>query len=280
VLSHSRRLGPERRFPPPWSIEERQESFIVPDRIVMSQAQWPTSNWEMMRHPIGQAIRAVFFQTELEEYPHATHGGTLFIVSFFGRPYGVTCRHVFGDFSPDNLHVTPEFELKKGVMSARVQNLAYASKLRGWAIGSDLDDICIIEFADDLAPNFFKGTEYTIAERTVATATAGHDLFAYRLLKEKSRLLPEPDGIFAPCCLPARDRGGTSNDPLLRRASARFASGGFQSIVGMSGSPVFDITANALCGMVVRGGITANSYEYLYADIRHIVQLLLAVRNR
>jgi hypothetical protein len=64
-------------------------------------------NWEeLYKHPLVASIRAIFFQTPYEDYPHATHGGTLFIVKYRGRPYGVTCKHVFGDFNPDMLHVS------------------------------------------------------------------------------------------------------------------------------------------------------------------------------
>ena len=235
----------------------------------------------MMIHPIGRAIRLVFFQTDLEDYPHATHGGTLFIVKFSGGLYGVTCKHVFKDFSPDSLHVTPELTPRKGALSAKIQNLGYASKLGGISVGSDLDDICIIQFVSDLDPNFFGGSEYIITKRSISSAMTGHDLFAYGFLKEKSRLLPEPDGIIAPCCLPARDRG-VSGDPFLRRASARFTPSeeGSKSIVGMSGSPVFDITANRLCGMLVRGRKEKDSYQFYYADIYDIVRLLEATRDR
>jgi len=40
-------------------------------------------------------IRAVFFATEFEEHPYATHGGTLFVTSFGGMLFGITARHVF-----------------------------------------------------------------------------------------------------------------------------------------------------------------------------------------
>jgi hypothetical protein len=36
---------------------------------------------------------------------------------------------------------------------------------------------------------------------------------------------------------------------------AEFKDPEFASVTGISGSPVFDVTANALCGMVVRGGM-------------------------
>src|ERR1019366_1780180 len=44
---------------------------------------------------ISEAIRPVFFQTDLDDFLYATHGGTLFLISFQGRSYALTCRHVF-----------------------------------------------------------------------------------------------------------------------------------------------------------------------------------------
>jgi hypothetical protein len=52
----------------------------------------------IIRQDFAEVVRPVFFQTEYEEFPYATHGGTLFPVVFRGRVYGVTCTHVFGDF--------------------------------------------------------------------------------------------------------------------------------------------------------------------------------------
>jgi hypothetical protein len=242
----------------------------------MTSPRRPTE-LELTSHPINDAIRLVFFNTEFEEFPHATHGGTAFIVRFGGRPYGLTCKHVFGDFSPDMLHITPRLQIGKGTMSAKVQNLGYATSLKGASIGSDIDDLCVIEFADNLASDFFGGTEYLINEHSVGTSKPGHYLLATGISKEKSRLLQ--GGNIALCRLPLRD-AGTTNDPLLRRATAQYESTEFQQITGMSGSPVFDFNANALCGMVVRGGLHKNKCEILYADIYDIVRMLHAVRRR
>ena len=51
------------------------------------------------------------------------------------------------------------------------------------------------------------------------------------------------------------------------------------SITGISGSPVYDVTAHALCGMVVRGGMTENLCAILYMDISDIVRFLDAVNR-
>jgi hypothetical protein len=41
---------------------------------------------------ISEAIRPVFFQTDLDDFLYATHGGTLFLISFQGRSYALTCE--------------------------------------------------------------------------------------------------------------------------------------------------------------------------------------------
>jgi hypothetical protein len=228
--------------------------------------------------PIAKSVRPIMFQTEWPEFPLATHGGSAFIVRFCGRPYGVTCKHVFGDFDPNMLVINPRQRMQKGERSAKIQKLGYAKNLGGRAVGTDLADICIIEFADDLPTNFFTGEDYVIEPGSVAASDSGHDLIALGFLKEKSRIVP-PSGHFAFHGLPIRDRG-TSSDPHLRRGSAHYSGIDFQAITGMSGGPVFNVNANALCGMVLRGGLRQGRCILYYIDIHHIVRLLQAVRDR
>lgn len=59
-----------------------------------------------VRQDFDEAVRAVFYQTEYEEFFYATHGGTLFFANFRDRIYGLTCKHVFGDFEPGKLFIT------------------------------------------------------------------------------------------------------------------------------------------------------------------------------
>jgi hypothetical protein len=60
------------------------------------------------------SVRAVLFATGFDEHPYATHGGTLFVVSFKGMLFGITARHVFGEFPHEALLVTQEKHAKKG----------------------------------------------------------------------------------------------------------------------------------------------------------------------
>jgi hypothetical protein len=140
-----------------------------------------------------------------------------------------------------------------------------------------LADLCVIEFADDLAPDFFGGTEYVIEDTTVGTSKKGNDLFAIGISKDSSVLLQ--GGNFSLCMLPLRDQGRTT-DPLLRLATAGYGEAAFETITGMSGAPVFDLTANRLCGMVMRGSFKDGLCRVRYANIDDIIVLLEVVRTR
>jgi hypothetical protein len=61
-------------------------SGIAPAMLeTMSQTQILASGL-VIRQDFAAAVRPVFFQTEFEEFLYATHGGTLFLVSFRGKP--------------------------------------------------------------------------------------------------------------------------------------------------------------------------------------------------
>jgi uncharacterized protein (UPF0303 family) len=59
-----------------------------------------------IRQDFATAARMVLFDTGLDEWQYATHGGTLFVVMHSGKPYGITCRHVLQDFDWRQLVVT------------------------------------------------------------------------------------------------------------------------------------------------------------------------------
>jgi hypothetical protein len=229
-----------------------------------------------IRQDFSDAVRPVFFETDFEEFLYATHGGTMFIVSFRGRVYGLTCRHVFGDFEYGRLVVTNEKHPQKGSKPARVKAVCYPSSPRDGAVGTDIIDICVIEFVSDVTPEFFGNSAYMIDDCTIARGQVGHKLLVAGVLKEKT-LICSPDIYIGYCQLEFVDVGISAADPILRTAGAEFPAPSFSTIVGTSGSPVFDVTANALCGMVVRGGMTGRKCTIHYIDIFDIAQLLQAV---
>src|SRR6266404_1121566 len=60
------------------------------------------------------SVRFPIFETGYAEWPYATNGGTLFLVAFRGRVFGLTCRHVIGDFEPGKLFITQQKYATKG----------------------------------------------------------------------------------------------------------------------------------------------------------------------
>jgi hypothetical protein len=229
----------------------------------------------IIRQDFTEAVRPVFFQTEYEEFLYATHGGTLFLVVFRGRVYGVTCAHVFGDFPHGRLFVAQVKRAQKGSLPGHVTGLAYPSSPRDDAVGTDVTDLCLIQFSDDTSPDFFR-SPYVIEERTVATSQAGHVLCVAGVLKDKTSIVL-PDIDIGYCRLEFQDAGPCESDPFLRRAEAQFDNPAVTSVTGISGSPVYDQTAHALCGMVIRGGMTGSRCTIYYLDVFDIVRFLDSV---
>jgi hypothetical protein len=220
----------------------------------------------LVRQDIGDAVRPVFFQTDYEEFLYATHGGTLFVVRFRGRIYALTCNHVFKDFPTGRLFVVNNKHAEKGSLPARIEGVRFASNLKGAAIDTDIGDVCLIEFSDQNPPDFFGDSPCVIDEKTISTSAIGHELLVAGVLKEKTSIAP-PDLHIGYCNLQMRDDGPTDNDPVLRKASALFSEPEFKTVTGISGSPVFDKTTSALCGMVVRGGMNGHECHIHYVDI-------------
>ena len=89
----------------------------------------------IIRQDFRTASRFVFFDTGVEEWQYATHGGTPFVVLYRGRLYGLTCRHVWGTFNWGQLIVTAN---RFGPPVAGLERIAYASNASGAAISSRL----------------------------------------------------------------------------------------------------------------------------------------------
>jgi hypothetical protein len=247
-------------------------------RVTVVTREQRLSSGLVVRQDYGESIRAAFYQTEFEEFLYATDGGTIFIVEYRGKSFGLTCKHIFRSFSPNQLFITEEKQGKKGGMPAPISQIAYPSSPRDAAEGSDIVDVCVIEFSDDMPKDFFKDAPYIIDEKTVATSSRGHRLEVSGVLKEKSNIDP-PDIHMAYCRLEFADDGAHKSDPTLRRAIAEFAKPDFSTLTGISGAPVFNLSVNALCGMVVRGGMAGRKAIVHYIDAYDILRMLEAIRN-
>jgi len=219
------------------------------------------------------SVRFPIFETGYAEWPYATNGGTLFLVMFRGRVFGLTCRHVLDGFDWQRLRVT---EAKFGKMFAPIRGLVHPSAPKGEAVDTDILDIAVVEFAPEVTPTFFPDPPYVLDAGTCGTANVGDVLYVNGALKEKSDLSEMPiTPVF--CLLELADMGAASADPSLRKAHAGFASPQFTEITGLSGSPVFDMTSNKLVGMAVRGTLAAKTCTLWYIDMFDILTLVTAV---
>jgi hypothetical protein len=228
-----------------------------------------------MRQDIKAAVRPVLYQTDCEEWPYS-HGGSLFVINFEGRCYGLTCRHVIGNEGANHLFVAPNPVPAIGMRPASIERVARISDQE-----SELQDIAVICFSDEITPGFFGDTAYVISPGTIGTSDTGHRLKVYGFLSTKTLVDCEAKSITGGYCdLQFHDVGATSSDPFIRQALATYASHNFSSLDGISGAPVFDETKGRLCGMVVVAGLNDRGNATLwYIDIFHIAKLVEAVHT-
>jgi hypothetical protein len=228
-----------------------------------------------IRQDFRDAARFVFFDTGHEEWVYATHGGTAFVVNYKGKCYALSATHVRKDFDWSQLVIT---DLREGTKRAPIRAVYYASSPRDEAVGADILDVQVVEFIDPITSAFFGGTAYILDRKTVTTSADGHRLLVFGVLKEKTTLHEGLAPVYGR--LEFTDTGLSGSDKTLRQATAQFAKRDFDSIEGVSGAPVYDETANALCGIVVRGGeIGNNVWRVHFVDIFDIMQMLDAIHS-
>ncbi len=229
----------------------------------------------IVRQDFSTSARFVFFDTGHEHWQYGTHGGTLFIVLFRGKPYGLTCQHVLKDFGWHQLVVTDQ---RVGRQIAGLRSVAYASQPKDAAIDTDLLDIAVVQFSSNVDAAFFKDAAYVVDDNTIATSNPGDILHVAGALKALSEIT-ESTVLPTYCRLEMIDDTVTSHDPTLRQAIGKFDRPEIESVEGLSGSPVFNLTRRALCGMVVRGSIDKHMCTLRYVDVFDIAHLLRAVHE-
>lgn len=237
------------------------------------KAQQRLASGTIITQDFRTSVRFPIFETGYEEWPYATNGGTLFLVAFRGRVFGLACRHVLRGFDWRQLRVT---EAKFGKMFAPIRSLVYPSAPKGEAVDTDLLDIALIEFAPEVSPTFFPDPPFVFDTCTCGTASNDDVLYVNGALKEKSDLTGMPiSPVF--CLLEFVDRGAASSDPILRQAYAEFSDFEFTEITGLSGSPVFDANSKKLVGVAVRGALAGKTCTLWYIDMFDILTFVTAV---
>jgi len=228
---------------------------------------------------LNNAVRFVFFDTGMDEWRYATYAGVLFLVQYNSKIYGVTARHVFQNFNWRQLVVTKGKFGNQNELVAELRYFYYPTALEGAAEGSDIGDIAIIDFTENCQHEFFLQTPYLIDAGTIAFSQSDDHLLIHGSLQTQSST--NEAGVVHPqyCTFTDLvDSGISDQNPTLRKATITFSQDiTFDNITGISGGPVFNITQNKLCGMVVRGGLTNFNATIWYLDIGDIVAFIRSI---
>ena len=227
---------------------------------------------------IAICTRFVMFEVKSEWWNgYASNVGTTFLIQYKSKVFGITAQHVIDGFSAKEIAITNK---QFGDTIAGTKAFYRPSSPTGEAVGSDLLDVVVMEFSDDCDYDFFNKTPYSLEDDTLVTSVTGDRISFNGFLKELSSL-DDKDIKATPCRLELNDFGAHSTDPLLREAYGVLdGSQEFNDIEGMSGGPVFNLTQDGLCGMIVRGKLLKdNKCLIYYVEMSDIMQIVAAAEQ-
>ena len=225
---------------------------------------------------LKDACRWVFFLTDFDDWEIATDGGTLFIVSYQGVPYGLTAKHNLHSYEWKDLLVTTT---RQSSVQVGLKAVSYPGTGLGYARESDLMDIAVIQFAEDVTPATFEGSIYNLDVEPVCVSCLNDDLVVYGALTTPSSI-GDRDVTPTYAELGFVDCGPHTHDPVLRSAKGQWINSSVSELNGLSGGPVYNTTRDGLCGMVVRGGVAKSGIATThFIDISDIVRVLDSVHQ-
>ncbi|MFG1184821.1 hypothetical protein [Xanthobacter aminoxidans] len=226
----------------------------------------------LIRQDFRKSVRNVFFDTGYPEFPFSTYGGTIFVVYFDKKCYAITCRHVLKDFEWIQVAIANK---RGGRWLAGVDSVISASSPQADAVDSEILDVAILELSNTAGLSFFSDNLYIIDVNTVSRSQFGDALSIYGSLKANSFF---SNDAMRPVyvLIHGVDFPESSHDFTLRCARANVTNPEIKDLVGLSGSPVYNMSRSSLSGMVVRAGIKDCIATFWYIDIYDIMQLLCA----
>jgi hypothetical protein len=176
---------------------------------------------------------------------------------------------VFRDFDKSALIIGNTKVTDTTTILADLRGIYFPQTVGGDGEASDLHDFYIIAFEDHVSPSFFGKDIYRLDDEKIAWGRRGHSLEVSGVLKHRTLIEP-PHIQIGYHSIQLTDGGANSADKMLRMAEGNIGSR-IPEIAGLSGSPVFDLTSNGLCGMVVRGGVVSNKCTIHYLDIADMI---------
>lgn len=221
---------------------------------------------------IKAATRPILFDTRLEEYPLASYGGTITLVRFEGRIFGITCRHAFGDFRWQDLLL---MNSRRGGECIRPRTMHGMTQAVDHAIDSSLLDIAIISF-EDVEHSWFVEQPLVMSAETVADCSAADELYTYGYLAEFCDFSNERLQLLAVDLKPVA-QPPNSHDVVLRTAIFQAVTPVSVSLSGPSGSPVIRLLDKKVCGLVTRGRVVEDGTTFIhFVEASDILELLKA----
>lgn len=142
---------------------------------------------EVLIRNLKTSVRPVLFKTNLDYWPFATNGGTLFLIEYRDSIYGVTCQHTLKGFSEnlDQLVVYGSRHPSKGDLPAPISQFCFVLSPIEEAQGTNITDLCLIEFRKPLCRRWFKDRPYTIGTGTISQSDKGDALLVFGCPKDK-----------------------------------------------------------------------------------------------
>ncbi len=225
---------------------------------------------------VRSATRVALFETGYEDFPTASNGGTLTLVSMGDSVFALTCRHVCRGFEPLNLLIGQN---RTSGFFTKAHSFFAIERTIDHAVGSDLDDLVAFWVPKDLGYKWFKEKPLLLSPRLKVPNDLGDKLYAVGNLKNGSTF-DGRGGDVSWAELHLFDIGSSPIDVTLRCAQALSSLSTIGSISGISGGPVYNVTKGRLAGIIVRGG-TPSQHEVLihYIDIFDVLQFLVSTRS-
>lgn len=228
----------------------------------------------MVSNDYTRSVRFLFFQTNFEDFPYASYVATAFVVSFEGRYFVLTCEHNEQDFSWHDVVIT---DSRFGQNAAGIKAIYKPDRPSGYAVGSDILDVRVIELDDDASASFFCDNAYILCPETICQSNEKDVLELNGALKELSEIQRNDlSPTFAR--LEFMDFGRHTHDIVLRNGKAKCGEDWPIKLSGISGSPVFNKTQKKLCGMTMRAGREGDDANMWYVEIGDILQILTGVQ--
>tara|TARA_B100000686_G_C16781764_1_gene972392 strand:- start:1335 stop:2075 length:741 start_codon:yes stop_codon:yes gene_type:complete len=232
---------------------------------------------------LTNSVRHLCIETDVDGYEYFTYGGTITLVKYKDKTYGLTCGHVVNadkSVSYDQLCI---LNTRDGIHIAGIENVVLPKNLADEAVDSDLADICILEFSSECTGDFFSHTPHELSDIDIIADQIGDQMYAVGAIKQDCGVDYETNTINSQyVCLPIHAQGKHSVDPILYKSIGKIPNDwNISELTGMSGGAIYNANQNhALTGIIARAGVKEKDATIFYISIVPFLKALQALENK